>query len=97
MSYEGRYDIGESRQPLYDAARWLLGQGLALPSDLIGTYRDGTLCLRSTVGRAAKLTIVEDSRTGPRLAAYRPLSAEASVTLRRDHRLSKGTTESPAL
>jgi len=79
MNYEGR-GIGESKQPLYDAARYLLAHGLALPSDLIGTYREGALCLRSTVGRAAKLTIVEDSRTGPRIVAYRPFPKERTAT-----------------
>ncbi len=70
MFHEGEL-IGESRQPAFDAARYLLAKGLALPSDMLTTYRDGKPCLYTTVGRAAKLAIRETGKSGPRIAAYR--------------------------
>ena len=69
MFHEGEL-IGESRQPAFDAARYLLAKGLALPSDMLTTYRDGKPCLFTTVGRAAKLTIRETGKSGPRIVAY---------------------------
>ncbi len=69
MFHEGEF-IGESRQPAFDAARHLLAKGLALPSDMLTTYRDGKPCLFTTVGRAAKLAIRETGKSGPRIVAY---------------------------
>jgi hypothetical protein len=76
MSYEGER-IGESRQPAFDAARYLLDRGLALPCDKLTTYRGETPCLYTTVGRAAKLTIQENDKGGLRIAAWRPFVKEA--------------------
>jgi hypothetical protein len=76
MFHEGGF-IGESRQPTFDAARYLLTKGLALPSDRITTYRDRKACCLSTVGRAAKLTVAEDDKRGLRIAAWRPFVKEA--------------------
>lgn len=70
MFHEGEL-IGESRQPAFDAARYLLAKGLALPSDMLTTYRDGKPCLFTTVGRAAKLSVRETGKSGPRIIAYR--------------------------
>jgi hypothetical protein len=78
MHYEGT-DIGSSRQPIYDAARYLLANGLALPSDRITTYQDGRPCMLSIVGRAAKLTVQENDNGGLTLCAYRPFKKEAVV------------------
>jgi len=70
MSYGSAF-IGESRQPAFDAARYLLAKERALPGDKLATYRDGKLCLFTTVGRAAKLAVRETGKSGPRIVAYR--------------------------
>ncbi len=75
MVYQGEV-IGESKEPAFAAARWLLANGLALPSDGLVTYRDGRPCLFSTVGRAAKLTVAESGKSGPRIVAYREAPVE---------------------
>jgi hypothetical protein len=51
--------IGESREPLFAAARHLLSTGIARASDLIATFRGPTMCLRARVGTAAKLSVSE--------------------------------------
>lgn len=63
---------GRTETPLLTAARWALKQGAA-PSTPIAMRRKGAdgWDLRSTVGRAASLTVVENARTGPRFAPYR--------------------------
>jgi hypothetical protein len=70
MFHEGEL-IRESRQPAFDAARHLLAKGLALPSDRLTTYRNGKACIYTTVGRAARLTVKETGKSGPRVVAYR--------------------------
>ena len=81
MFHEGEL-IGESRQPAFDAARYLLAKGLALPSDKLATYRDGKPCLFTTVGRAAKLAVRETGKSGPQIAAYRGDEEETKERLK---------------
>lgn len=57
-SYNG-LTIGTSREPLLDAARYLLDSGLAQPDDVVEAYRDTRLCLRAFVEKAARLTTSE--------------------------------------
>lgn len=64
--------IGDSRQPLFDAARYLLRSGIAKASDRIATFRGSTMCLRATVGAAAKLSVSESDR-GLEFVEYREL------------------------
>jgi hypothetical protein len=78
MTYEGAV-IGESRQPAYDGARHLLAEGLALRGDNLTTYRDGKACIHTTVGRGAKLTVVESARGGITLRAWRPFTMEEAA------------------
>ena len=59
MHYRGEV-IGESREPLFDAARYLLGKDLASPEDRIETWRGRTMCLTGPVGKAAKMTVAGD-------------------------------------
>jgi hypothetical protein len=59
MHYRGEV-IGESREPLFAAARYLLAKGLASPEDRIETWRGKTMCLAGPVGAAAKLTVAGD-------------------------------------
>lgn len=70
MVYNGQV-IGESKEPAFAAARYLLANGLALPSDRLAAYRNGLPCLFSTVGRCAKLAVAETGKSGPRIIAYR--------------------------
>jgi hypothetical protein len=88
MSYDGAF-IGESRQPAFDAARYLLAKGLALPSDKLTTYRDGKPCLFATVGRAAKLTVRENDKGGIGIVTFRPFEAalKKSKAIDRDHQV----------
>ena len=65
MRYRGEV-IGESREPLFAAARYLLAKGLASPEDRIETWRGKTMCLAGPVGAAAKLTV-----NGYRFQRYR--------------------------
>ena len=62
MSYHGEV-IGQSNQPLYAAARWLLDHGIANAEDEVGTYRGETLSMHGIVGELAKLT-VEEAKNG---------------------------------
>lgn len=57
-SYNG-LTIGHSREPLLEAARYLLDSGLAQPDDVVEAYRDSRLCLRAFVEKAARLTVAE--------------------------------------
>lgn len=81
MVYNGEV-IGESKEPAFAAARWLLEKGLALPSDLLTTFRNGKPCIYTRVGRAAKLTVSESGKSGPRIVAYREPPIEALRALR---------------
>lgn len=75
MLYEGQV-IGESKEPAFDAARWLLKRGLALPSDRLTTYRNGMPCVFTTVGRSAALTLEERTNGGLKIRAYREFPAD---------------------
>jgi len=81
MTYEGEF-IGESREPAFAAARYLLAKDLALPSDRLTTYRNGKPCIFTTVGRAARLTIKETGKSGPRIVAYRDDEVKGLKALR---------------
>lgn len=81
MIYDGEV-IGESKEPAFAAARHLLSNGLALPSDRLTTYRNGRPCLYTSVGRAAKLTVSESGKSGPRIVAYREAPVEMLKALR---------------
>lgn len=69
--------IGTFREPLFSACRHLLGD----------IDRQEPVCMRwegsphpsltTTVGRGAALTVVENSRTGPKFAAYREFDHDA--------------------
>lgn len=63
-------------QPLLDCARTLLEQG-AKSKDRIWITHDGsTISLGSTIGKAAKLTVLESDKTGPVFVPYRPFDVE---------------------
>ena len=73
MAYKGRA-IGISRQPLFDGARYLLSRTQAQPTDIIETMRGRVVSMRSEIGRASKLTVVETDRGGIGIRAYRPFN-----------------------
>jgi hypothetical protein len=79
MVYRGEV-IGASRQPVYDAARYLLDNDLAGPDDVIEVWRDGARCMYGVVGEVAKL-IVEESRKGNPTLKLRPYRLFDTSTL----------------
>jgi hypothetical protein len=82
MSYRGEV-FGQSNQPLYAAARWLLDQGIASPSDEVATYRGETMSMHGVVGDLAKLTVIEHDDPGKHrrptleLRPWKPWNANA--------------------
>jgi hypothetical protein len=76
MYYFGAY-LGDSKQPIYDAARLLVKNGLAKEDDEITTLRDDTVCLRSSVSVAAGRKVVENERLGPTTRRYRAHQGKA--------------------
>ena len=63
---DGRKLLSSSRQPLLDAARVLLAQGIPPETPLAMQHKgSATIAMTSTVGEAAKLT-VEEEPGGPR-------------------------------
>ena len=73
--YAARLDgrlICKSRQPFLDAARILLAAG-SDPSTILTMRHDGstTDSLKATIGAAAKLTVIERNRDGPRFEPFR--------------------------
>lgn len=57
---DGR-ELVRSRQPFFDAARVLLGEGVPPETQLKARFGSGAVSMRSTVGEAAKWTVVERS------------------------------------
>lgn len=57
---------GDSKEPLFAAARELLDRGLAHPNDTIETYWEGETdwAMRARVGHAATRTVCERDRGG---------------------------------
>lgn len=66
-----------SSTPFYSAARALLDEGVS-PDTVLTMRHDGSsiVSLRSTVGQAAKLTVVEEDKKGLRVRKYRPPAFE---------------------
>lgn len=74
MVVNGRV-IGNSRVPLCDAARVLLGEGVAYPDDTITTFRGDTPCLSGKVSVAAGQTVSEPARGGLRFSRWQAFDA----------------------
>ena len=72
-----RVILESSRQPLLDAARFLLGEGVP-PDTRIAMRHEGSphVALSSTVGKAAKLTV--DEHNGTVFAKWKPHSLSAA-------------------
>jgi len=75
--YEARLDgevLCRSLTPFLSAARVLLDADYA-PDTVVTMRHQGSsvVSLRSTLKRAAKLTVIDNRHEGPRFAKYRPL------------------------
>lgn len=69
-----------SRTPLFAAARELEKRGHSPDTILIMCHAGSdTASLRSTLGAAAKLTVIENETAGPRFSRYRPPPAEMPI------------------
>jgi hypothetical protein len=82
FSIDGRRIVSPSTTPFVDATRVLLKEGVN-PDTPIFVFHEGCgyYSLKSTVGKAAKLTVI-DRGHGPTISPWRPLSAvpiESSV------------------
>jgi hypothetical protein len=62
-------DLGTSRQPIYAAARILLGIG-ALPSDTAETRRNGVTCMTGVIGSLATRSVSEPDRSQMRTIPF---------------------------
>lgn len=86
--YQAHYDetlLCTSRLPFFDGARVLLSQGY--PADTVLTLRhagQGYVSLRSTIGEAAKLTVIENKRFGPRFTKFRQTAFIRSIIEKRE-------------
>jgi hypothetical protein len=76
--FEARLDgslICVSRQPLLDGARVLAAEGVDPATPIAMRHEGNTFdALGSTVGLAAKLTVEESEKIGPRLARWKAFS-----------------------
>jgi len=65
---------GDSKEPLFAAARELLSRGLAHPEDIIETYwrYPGPWSMRARVGYAASRTVCERDKGGIAIQKYAP-------------------------
>ena len=68
--------IATSRTPFYAAARKLIEQGQD-PDALLVMRHDGkdVDCLRQRLGDAARLTVSETAKQGPRVTVYAPFTS----------------------
>ena len=64
-------EIGISHQPIYAAARILLGIG-ALPSDTAETRRNGVTCMFGVIGGLATRSVCERDRTTITTVPFNP-------------------------
>lgn len=85
-----------SRTPLLAAARELEKRGHS-PDTILTMSRAGsdTVSLRSTLGTAAKLTVIENETAGPKFSRYRPPPAEMPIAGVRG-RVKTAETRGPA-
>ena len=72
-----------SRTPFFAAARVLMEEG-ADPETPITMSHEGSciVSLRCTIGQAARLTVEESEKSGPRFVPYRPFRATGRGLLR---------------
>jgi hypothetical protein len=70
---DGTVLLKSSRQPLLDGARALLAQGIDPETVLVMARKSaGTESLLARAGDAAKLTVQEGDRVGPRFVKWKP-------------------------
>jgi len=72
--------LSSSRQPLLDAARALLAEGIPPETPIMMRHQGSeTISLRSTVGEAAKLT-VKEKPNGPKFQKWEPFLVQSART-----------------
>jgi len=72
-----------SRTPFFAAARVLMAEGIDPETPItLGHEGSAIVSLRSTIGQAARLTVEESERSGPRFVPYRPFRAAGRGLLR---------------
>jgi hypothetical protein len=77
LGERGRVLCKSSTKPFLDAARKLMDLGFDPNTTLVMRHAGSeTECLRATIGAAAALT-VEDTKYGPRLRPWKPISTPA--------------------
>ena len=77
---DGRKLLSSSRQPLLDAARVLLAQGIPPDTPLAMQHKgSATIAMTSTVGEAAKLTVKEEPN-GPKFRKWEPFPVRSART-----------------
>jgi hypothetical protein len=70
----GAHHVHSVRTPLLSMARKLLEAGFDPEIELRMTHRGAkTVAMRVKIGDAAKLTVVENDRSGPRFSKYQPM------------------------
>ena len=68
--------LGTWSEPMCAAARLILKRGAASPSDTLIGCRDGRPAISGGVGWFAARTVIENAKTGPKFARWRPLPSE---------------------
>ncbi|WP_404292405.1 hypothetical protein ACD578_08925 [Microvirga sp. RSM25] len=79
-SIDGRV-LAESRTPFFDAARFLLNEGV-YPNEILTAFHEGSsvVAMRASIGKAAGLTVIENETRGPYLSIYRAHPSQDAVS-----------------
>jgi hypothetical protein len=93
----GQRLLCESKTPLLTAARILQAEGIPDGTPISMTHEGSSVVsMRSNVGKAATLTVEETDTRGPRLKAYRPMSAQVPrQRVRHEARTAERTGAAP--
>lgn len=79
-SIDGQY-LAAARELLFAAARVVLAEGHSQDTSLVMRHAgSATTSLTPTIGRAARLTVLENDHRGPCIAPYRPTPGEDAVS-----------------
>jgi hypothetical protein len=71
----GQRLLCKSKTPFFTAARILQAEGLPDDTPITMTHEGSSIVsMRSTVGQAASLIVLETDKEGPKLKRYRPMS-----------------------
>ena len=80
VTIDGRVLVEDTSEPLFAGARALQAEGVAAAERLCTRHAGSPhVSLTSTVGVAAKLTVREDRRRGPKIVPYEPYNGPIRV------------------